>query len=115
MSARFNEAQKRSKPELQALGYVSGRVARFFCVNPQIMHERRRGTAPTVRARQIVIYLAHVALGLSIPEIASLFGRDRSSVVLALRLIEDARDDEVFDVVLERLEALAVSFVESRK
>ena len=76
----------------------------MFAVKAKTVRDSRRGAPSVVRVRQIVMYLAHVALGLSFGEIAELLGRDRTSVVHACRIIEDQRDDRAFDVLLEQLE-----------
>ena len=55
-------------------------------------------------ARSLAMYLAHVAFGMSLGRAARAFGRDRSTVRYACRLIEDRRDDPRFDRWLEALE-----------
>lgn len=66
-----------------------------------------RRKAPIARARQIAMYLAHVALGLSLTRIAIGFGRDRTTAGHACRLIEDLRDTGEFDRTLAFLEFAA--------
>ncbi len=62
--------------------------------------------APYVaQARQVAMYVAHVAYGLSIKEVAFSFGRDRSTAVHACRVVEDRRDDPRFDQWLAGVEA----------
>lgn len=62
--------------------------------------------APYVaKARQVAMYVAHVAYGLSIKEVAFSFGRDRSTAVHACRVVEDLRDDPRFDQWLDGVEA----------
>ncbi|PXA99382.1 chromosomal replication initiator DnaA [Nostoc sp. 3335mG] len=65
-----------------------------------------RCRADTSRARQLAMYLAHVAKGISLTAIGEAFGRDRTTVSYACGLIEDLRDDPAFDAELDRLEAL---------
>ncbi len=86
------------------LSGLIGRIATIFAVNADAVSKYRRGSPSVVRVRQIVMYLAHVALGLSPAQIALVLDRDRSSVKLALRVIEDGRDDPAFDQFLARLE-----------
>jgi hypothetical protein len=50
------------------------------------------------------MYLAHIGGGLNLSEVGRLFGRDRTTVAHACSLIEDARDDERFDRMLDLLE-----------
>jgi hypothetical protein len=62
---------------------------------------RSRGrTAPISLARQIAMYLAHVAFRLSYTEVGQLFGRDRTTVAHACAVIEDLRDDQTIDRAL---------------
>ncbi|MBN9335034.1 helix-turn-helix domain-containing protein [Devosia sp.] len=65
-----------------------------------------RCRADTARARQLAMYLAHVAKGISLTSIGSAFGRDRTTVSYACNLIEDLRDDPAFDAELDRLESM---------
>jgi chromosomal replication initiation ATPase DnaA len=51
------------------------------------------------------MYLAHVTFGLSFSEIGHLFGRDRTTVAHACRVIEDLRDDPAMDRALTIVEA----------
>lgn len=65
----------------------------------------RRSSASVARARQLAVYLHHVALGASLSVCARLFGRDRATVRHACATIEDMRDDPRFDASASRLEA----------
>ena len=61
--------------------------------------------APTVaRARQLAVYLHHVALGASLSACARVFVRDRATIRHACARIEDMRDDPRFDRGATRLE-----------
>jgi chromosomal replication initiation ATPase DnaA len=50
------------------------------------------------------MYLAHVACGLTLTDTGRLFGRDRTTVAHACGVIEDRRDDPLFDRALDLLE-----------
>lgn len=65
---------------------------------------RTRGPAPVAKARQIAMYLAHVAGGLSLTDAGLMFGRDRTTVAHACGAVEDARDGAAFDRRIDRLE-----------
>lgn len=65
-----------------------------------------RGAAEVGYARQVAIYLCHVAFELSLARIAIAFGRDRSTVAHACHTVEDLRDDEAFDGWIGALEAM---------
>lgn len=62
---------------------------------------RRR--ARVARARQLAVYLHHVALGASLSACARLFARDRATIRHACARIEDLRDDARFDEAAARL------------
>jgi chromosomal replication initiation ATPase DnaA len=71
-----------------------------------------RASASVARARQIAMYLTHVALGRNFTQIARLFGRDRTTAAYACQIIEDLRDDSSFDLQMHCLEValLALSW-----
>ncbi len=53
--------------------------------------------APVAAARQLAMYLAHVALGLPQTQVAQGFARHRRTVSHACGRVEDRRDDALFD------------------
>ncbi len=57
-------------------------------------------------ARQIAMYLAHTKFGISYDDVGTFFGRNRSTVAHACKVIEDLRDDYVFDDRISKLEYL---------
>ncbi len=79
-------------------------VAAVFAVPLAELKAQTRRKAPIAFARQVAMYLAHVVCGLSLTEVGLLFGRDRTTVGHACGLIEDRRDDPVFDHLMEHLE-----------
>lgn len=65
----------------------------------------RRGSPEIIRARQVAMYLAHVAAGLSLTATGRLFDRDRRTVAHAAAIIEDRRDDDRdLDAALDAME-----------
>ena len=62
-----------------------------------------RSEAHIAAARQLAMYLVNVKLGRTMTEIGVLFGRDRTTVSHACRVIEDQRDG-AFDHDIEKLE-----------
>ena len=79
-------------------------VAKQKSVPLRLFTERRRSKLPIARARQLAMYLSHVVLGRTLMEIGEAFGRDRTTVSYACALIEDMRDDPVFDAEVTGLE-----------
>jgi len=74
--------------------------------------ELRRGgrTASDIsRVRQIAMYVAHVALGMTMREVGLGFGRDRTTVLHACHLVEDMRDDAEFDRIVAVFEKVAAA------
>jgi chromosomal replication initiation ATPase DnaA len=55
-------------------------------------------------ARQVGMYLAHVACGLPLTEVGRLFGRHRRTVAHACAVVEDRRDDPEFDRAIAVME-----------
>lgn len=85
-------------------------VARAFSVDPGAIRATRRGRGQTAFARQVAIYLTHIGFGMTLTEVATLFGRDRSTVSYACRLIERRRDEPRIDATVGMLErALGVA------
>jgi chromosomal replication initiation ATPase DnaA len=65
-----------------------------------------RGRPRVAFARQVAMYLAHVACGLSLTEVGHTFARDRTTVAHACGRVEDLRDDPKLDRALELLESV---------
>jgi chromosomal replication initiation ATPase DnaA len=65
----------------------------------------RRCRPSVARARQLAVYLHHVALGASVSGCARAFARDRATIRHACATIEDLRDDPSFDAGARRLES----------
>lgn len=79
-------------------------VVQVFGIGHSDLYRVTRGQAKIALARQVAMYLAHVACGLSLTDTGRLFGRDRTTVAHACGVIEDRRDDPVFDRALDLLE-----------
>ena len=58
-----------------------------------------------VFARQVAAYLCQTVFDMSPPRVAELFSRDRSTIVHALNVVEDSRDDPVFNRKLVKAES----------
>ena len=66
-----------------------------------------RNVTSIARVRQIGMYICHVAIGMTMQDVAIGFMRDRSTVVHACHLIEDMRDDTDFDAIICTVERMA--------
>jgi len=95
--------QRRTLDEARAR-FVRSLVSFIFGVEEAKINAATRSNARAAFARQVAMYLAHVAFELSLSRVASAFGRDRTTVSYACHLIEDRRDDPGFDRQLDELE-----------
>ncbi len=80
-------------------------VALVYKVEPAQILSPTRGRREIAFARQVAMYLAHTKGGLSLSLVGRLFGRDRTTVAHACALVEDARDEPVFDRTLAHFES----------
>jgi chromosomal replication initiation ATPase DnaA len=85
-------------------------VSRVFMVASAELWSGTRGRPRVAFARQVAMYLAHVAWGLTLTEVGHVFARDRTTVAHACSVVEDSRDDPVLDRSLELLEGVLRSF-----
>ncbi len=81
-------------------------VAYAFGVEEHELDASTRRGAKIAFARQVAMYLTHIAYELSLSRVAAAFGRDRTTVAHACHLIEDCRDERAFDERLDELEAV---------
>ena len=81
-------------------------VARAFTVRAVDLWSGTRGRSRVALARQVAMYLAHVAWGLSLTEVGHLFARDRTTAAHACVQVEDLRDDADFDRCIDLLEGV---------
>lgn len=72
----------------------------------EVADSRRRST----RARQVAMYLAHVALGETYSRIGRAFGRDPSTARHACARVEDRREEAGLDRLLGHLEWASALF-----
>lgn len=89
-------------------------VAQVFGVKDCDLRRATRGRAKVARARQVAMYLAHVACGMSLTEVGRTFARDRTTVAHACGVVEDGRDDPMFDRVMELLEQVVDTLLSPR-
>jgi hypothetical protein len=90
---------------------IEATVAHVFGVHAPELHRLSRGKAEVAQARQVAMYLTHTVFGLSLSDTGRIFERDRTTVAHACSVIEDMRDDSVFDRVIELLEGVIPALV----
>ena len=93
---------------------IQSAISEVFGVSCADLSRPSRGKAPIALARQTAMYLAHVSCGMSLTDVGHVFARDRTTVAHACAVIEDRRDDAVFDRALELLEWAVPVLVGSR-
>lgn len=90
---------------------IEAAIGDIFGVPHGDISQPSRGKAPVAHARQVAMYLAHVSCGLSLTDVGAVFARDRTTVAHACAVIEDRRDDPVFDRALELMEWIVPTLV----
>ena len=83
---------------------IEATVGLVFAIDPDDIRRSSRGEASVAFARQVAMYLAHVACCLPLSEVGRLFRRDRTTVRHACAVVEDRRDDPRFDLTIGLLE-----------
>lgn len=104
----------RRLPKSEALrlrGLIEAAIRDVFGVPQAELSAQSRGKAPVALARQAAMYLAHVSCGLTFTDVGHIFARDRTTVAHACAVIEDRRDDPVFDHALELMEWIVPTLV----
>lgn len=95
---------RRSLPPLREAEVVDALVASAFSVSRAQMHSAQRGPAATAFARQVGMYLLHTSLDMSLTAVGRFYGRDRTTVSYACRVVEERRDERSIDTQLDCLE-----------
>lgn len=90
-------------------------VSAFYGVCGKELRLPGRCRGSVARTRQIAMYIAHTVLDMSMAEVGRGFGRDRTTVLHAVHLIEDLRDDPQFDAIVARAEHIAKTVMRGRK
>lgn len=73
-------------------------------VSPSDIQNPSRGCRDVAFARQVIMYSAHVALGWSYTDAGRLVSRDRTTAQYACALVEDRRDDDYIDKMVQEFE-----------
>jgi chromosomal replication initiation ATPase DnaA len=107
-------AEARLERSLELCEAMLDIAAALFNVSGRELRKPGRTSLGVARVRQIAMYVAHCALGLTMSEVGRGFGRDRTTVLHACHLIEDMRDDEDFDRIVARVERVALAALRMR-
>jgi len=90
--------------EASACRFAEALLAATFRVGLPDLRLPRRGFCRVAHARQAAMYLVHVTRGLSLTEVGSHFGRDRTTVAHGCAVTEERRDEQAYDRLMECLE-----------
>lgn len=97
-------AERRATAEMRLFEAVEA----AFAVGHDELRAATRGRCDIAFARQTGMYLARVALGMTLSDAGHLFGRDRTTASYACRIVEDLRDDPGFDALLHEMESVVL-------
>jgi hypothetical protein len=78
-------------------------MASVFGVESGALWHGTRGVKDIAFARQVAMYLAHVACGMTLTDVGVMFGRDRTTVSYGCLKVEFRRDDPIFYHALDLL------------
>lgn len=70
-------------------------VAPLFDVTPAAILQSRRGTTDITEARHLSMYLMREVFGLNLARIGNTFDRDHSTVIHALKKVQDLRETDL--------------------
>ena len=110
---RIGNISPSGKVEARVRRLIERVVAETFGIERAALRGRSRGRARVAFARQVAMYLAHIACGMSLTDVGRVFERDRTTVAYACEVVEDRRDEQNFDRVLDLLENILCELVSS--
>lgn len=84
-------------------------AAAYFNVSSRELRQAGRCVQSISRVRQVAMYVSHTGLGLTMTDVGKGFCRDRTTVMHACHQIEDLRDDEDLDAIVEQFNHVAVA------
>jgi chromosomal replication initiation ATPase DnaA len=96
------------RPQQTAEARLFQAIEAAFAVGLHDLHAATRGRCDIAFARQTGMYLARVALGMTLSDAGRLFCRDRTTASYACRIVEDLRDDPSFDALLHQMESFVL-------
>jgi hypothetical protein len=114
IEAHRGERRRARRRRSRTRRLIEGAVAQVFGVAADDLDLPTRGRARVAFARQVAMYVTHVSCGLSMTDVGALFMRDRTTVAYACMVVEDRRDDPIFDRVIELLEWIVPTLIASR-
>lgn len=90
---------------IHALELVDELVARTYRLPRSALYASTRCRKSVAFARQVAMYLGHVCLSYPLRDLAEHYQRDRTTVAYACRVVEDRREEEQIELLLNSLES----------
>lgn len=84
-------------------------TAEMLALVSERVPQRRDRRRAACHVRQIAMYICHVVLQVSLTDIGTAFGRDRTTVGHACNVVEDRRDDKAYDEFVAAIERVVIS------
>lgn len=94
-------------PERRLLCMIVRQLTEELLRATGLEHDQDPGRRATSHVRQVAMYVCHVAYSMPMAEVAQAFGRDRTTVGHACRMVEDRRDDRAYDTFVAIVERMA--------
>lgn len=94
-------------PERRLLCMIVRQLTEELLRSTGLESDQDPGRRATSHVRQVAMYVCHVAYSMPMGEVAEAFGRDRSTVGHACRMVEDRRDDRAYDTFVAIVERMA--------
>lgn len=95
---------KHTQNDMALAKLVMAAVSLEFGILGVEIHSPTKGSSRASFARQICMYLTHIVFEINFSRVGRVFGRDRSTVSHACRVVEEYRDDPLIDEKLDKLE-----------
>lgn len=99
--------QRPLTPERRLLCMIVRQLTEELLRSTGLERDQDPGRRATSHVRQVAMYVCHVAYSMPMGEVAEAFGRDRSTVGHACRMVEDRRDDRAYDTFVAIVERMA--------
>ncbi|MGC4410296.1 chromosomal replication initiator DnaA [Rhizobium rosettiformans] len=94
-------------PERRLLCMIVRQLTEELLRATGLEHDQEPGRRATSHVRQVAMYVCHVVYSMPMGEVAQAFGRDRTTVGHACRMVEDRRDDRAYDTFVAIVERMA--------
>ena len=88
VSRAIKDMYKGKSQSVPTINLIIGEVCRFYSIEESVLRSNRKNKG-TAEARQIAMYLIRKLTNLSFPDIAKEFGKTHTTVMYAVRRVEE--------------------------